>query len=610
MEANPRDLLRVFQPDIQYVVPIFQRRYVWTEDGQWAELWEDLVEMIEDVERAEKHRDEGADVPLPSHFLGAIVCDQSLSTGSDIDERPLIDGQQRLTTLQLILAAALSVARRHAAEQAIGLLSKLVENDAALVDRSHDAFKVWPSDPDRAAFSAVMSGEDAEDVEHRLAQGFSFFKSRLDEWVGDSDPNVRLSRLARALRKHVELVVIDLQPGDNAQVIFESLNYGGRELTAIDLVKNHVFFRAANRPEIDLHQLHSGEWEPFDQDWWRHEVSQGRLYRARAELFLMHWLKLEKLEEIKAHRLFVEFRDLPALDADLEETVRRLAADRDLYRRCEEDPASLNAPTGGFFPRLESIEQSTPRPVTLQLLRAVPDVIAPARAARAFHALDSYLWRRTLMNRTTANYNRLMLDILEAIEEDMEHADDMLIATLAGLEGHAVDWPRDEELRNDLEVRALYGRGRVKVRRLATALRLVENRWRRPRGEGPLAADAELQIEHLLPQEWETHWPVAELPVESLPDREQDRRAHLHRLGNLTLVSPTMNPALSNSAWQTKRGHLREHSTALITTRYLDGEYAEAWDEGAIRKRGAELIDAVLEIWPGPGGELRQPVSH
>ena len=105
-------------------------------------------------------------------------------------------------------------------------------------------------------------------------------------------------------RTHVELVVIDLQAGDNAQVIFESLNYGGRELTAIDLTKNHVFFQAT-KLGLDLHEIHRQQWAPFDEDWWRKRVVQSRLHRVRAELLLMHWLKLEKLEEVRAYRLFV-----------------------------------------------------------------------------------------------------------------------------------------------------------------------------------------------------------------------------------------------------------------------------------------------------------------
>lgn len=603
MEANPRTLLKVFQPDIQYVVPIFQRRYVWNEEDQWAELWDDLVQIIDDVDAAEKLIEAGAELPLPSHFLGAIVCDQSLSTGSDIDERPLIDGQQRLTTLQILLATCLRLARSHEADTAVGLLAKLVENDETLVEKEHHTYKLWPSDPDREAFEALVKG-DAGEAHHLVTGAGVFFEQRVSEWVGEGDAPEKLTQLARTLRKHVELVVIDLQVGDNAQVIFESLNYGGRELTAIDLTKNHVFFQAT-KEGLDLHRLHAEQWAPFDADWWKKEVSQGRLKRSRAELLLMHWLKLERLEEVRAHRLFVDFRDLPSIKTDLQETVVRLAEDRDLYGLCETDPGSLPVATGGFFPRLDLLDQSTPRPVTLQILRAVPDALSAERAARALHALDSYMWRRALIGGTTANYNRTMLDVLKAIDDDIGSADDQLISHLAALEGKAVEWPTDDELRGELRVRPLYGPGRVKGASIRTALRLIENKWREPRSEGPLGPENDLQIEHLIPQEWSEHWPLAEQPAETLLEREQNRHAHLHRLGNLTLVSPSMNPALSNREWEVKRAELREHSNVLITQRYLD----DSWDEDAVRSRAEQLIDTVIEIWPAPDGEFRCPAA-
>jgi hypothetical protein len=607
MEANPRSLLKVFQPDIQYVVPIFQRRYVWNETEQWSELWEDLLDTVEEAERVETLIAAGAEQPTPSHFLGAIVCDQSLSAGSDIDERPLIDGQQRLTTLQLILGVALKLARAHGADQAIGLLAKQVENDETLTEGPHDRFKLWPSDPDRETFEAVMTGQEPPQPKHLIAEAFAFFEREIAAWIDDEDdPVARLTQLARALRRNVELVVIDLQPGDNAQVIFESLNYGGRELTAIDLTKNHIFFQATKQ-NLDLHRMYAERWAPFDDDWWRTEVSQGRLKRQRAELLLMHWLKVEKLEEVKAHRLFVEFRDLPQFKSDLQGTVARLASDRDLYKRCDETPESLPIATGGFFPRLEILDLSVPRPVALQLVRAVPETLSADVAARAFHALDSYLWRRALTRGSTANYNRLMLDVLQAVDVDLEKADSALIQTLAALEGNTVRWPTDDELRADLDIRALYGQGRVARAAILTALRLVENEWRQPKGEGQLGSDNELQIEHLLPQEWQQHWPVNVEPEDTHSEREQGRASHVHRLGNLTLVSPSMNPAISNREWEHKRGHLREHSSLLITQRYLD---CDRWDEAAIRDRGSALIDTIIQVWPGPTGTFSQPPNH
>src|SRR5215211_6887285 len=131
MRANPYNLVKVFQPDIQYVVPIFQRRYVWNEADQWQDLWEDLAETVDLVAAAEALQAEGAEVALPSHFMGAIVLDRSLSTGSEVDRRPLIDGQQRLTTLQVLLNAVHRVAVEREATKALGLIARLVHNDPA-----------------------------------------------------------------------------------------------------------------------------------------------------------------------------------------------------------------------------------------------------------------------------------------------------------------------------------------------------------------------------------------------------------------------------------------------------------------------------------------------
>jgi len=565
LRAEPRDLVRVFQPDITYVVPIFQRRYVWTLEEQWRELWDDLLETVASVVQAEQHQEAGAEVPLPNHFLGAVVLDRSLSTGHEVDERPLIDGQQRLTTLQLLLEAVRDVALALGAEQAAGLLGRLVSNDEALVEETYQKYKVWPSHADRTAFVAAMEG-GAGDPDHLIVRARGFFEERVRDFA-NSDPSARLLQLARVMRKHVEVVVIDLEVGDNAQVIFESLNYGGRELLAIDLVKNHVFFQAGVQ-NLELERLYNLQWAPFDTDWWREEDTQGRLYRPRAELFLMHWLKLEHLNDIKAHRLFVEFRDLPAFKSDLPATVQRLAADRDLYRRLQDRDPELRSAARVLMSHLQKLDQNTPMPLVLGLLREAATDVPADRADRALRALDSWLIRRALLNKTTAAYNRVILDVLKDAVNDLAHADERVIAALRSQEGRTVNWPDDDELAHDLAVAAMYGRGRIAQPRLELVLRAVENAWRGLRSEAVLPEDARLQLEHMMPQTWRETWPVSANDGQSIEDLEARRDAHLHRLGNLTLVSPSMNASLSNRPWSEKRQALRDHSTALITTRY------------------------------------------
>lgn len=136
-------------------MPIFQRRYVWSQEEQWEGLWEDLTDAVGAYRHSEKLKamDPHVTVVVPTHFLGAIVLDQAFAGTGRIDGRLVIDGQQRLITLQVILAALRSVAEEDGDEKEARLVARLLTNDADLVDEQPDRYKVWPSKKDRDAFS-------------------------------------------------------------------------------------------------------------------------------------------------------------------------------------------------------------------------------------------------------------------------------------------------------------------------------------------------------------------------------------------------------------------------------------------------------------------------
>src|SRR5262249_28594696 len=159
----------------------------------------------------------------------------------------------------------------------------------------------------------------------------------------DGDPQkvaARLNALVRALRDHLKLVVIDLEPGDNAQVIFETLNHRGAPLLAADLVKNLVF-QVAQAQGGDIYDLYARYWKPFDGDSWRQLVAQGRLYRPRVDVFLNHWLTMKLLREVPADRIFTEFRDYATKsEATVEALLAELAADAAVYDQLDRLPAT------------------------------------------------------------------------------------------------------------------------------------------------------------------------------------------------------------------------------------------------------------------------------
>ena len=243
---TPRDL---FGNQVRYTVPLFQRPYVWKLKEQWEPLWDDVRTVAERIlENKEAQSEEVRPTEAVPHFLGAIVLDQKMVPTGLISERQVIDGQQRLTTLQLLLDAAQLVAQEHGAPSDAAALQSLVLNDLDMVSAPEQAFKVWPTNYDRAAFSAAM--DDGVTVtgelrKTRIARAHAFFLSQIEEWAditGDPDKaKYRLNALGLALREYLRLVVIDLEPGDNAQVIFETLNHRGTPLLAADLIKNSVF---------------------------------------------------------------------------------------------------------------------------------------------------------------------------------------------------------------------------------------------------------------------------------------------------------------------------------------------------------------------------------
>src|SRR4051794_30941439 len=333
MKATPLSPAEIFGNQIRYVVPLFQRPYVWNEEDQWAPLWEDVARVAETV----------LDTPpptygprmVPPHFLGAVVVESQHTGVNYISVRGVVDGQQRVTTLQLLMDATQAVVAQHGDPQDAQALEVLVLNPAQLSPNKDERFKVWPTDRDQAAFRAAMDDEQPVPAALKtslVVRAHEFFTAQVREWAdvaGDPDKvRGRLNALTVALRDFLKVVVIDLEPGDNAQVIFETLNHRGTPLLAADLIKNLVFQTAQARG-LDIQPMYTDSWSTLDTDYWRQDVAQGRLYRPRIDVFMQYWLTMRRLREVATDRVFVEFRDyLTSPDAPaLPQLVTDLVAD-------------------------------------------------------------------------------------------------------------------------------------------------------------------------------------------------------------------------------------------------------------------------------------------
>lgn len=605
MKADTLTLKKLFQKDVRYVVPIFQRPYVWNQEDQWEPLWEDVRNAAEhyleelayveehmlSTDNAQAHAEERAG----THFLGAIVLKQQATAAADIEEREVIDGQQRVTTLQLMLSAAQRTFEAMGYRPEAKRTYRLVHNDYA---DGVAVFKVWPTGLDQEPFSAVMRGIDDDDETHNgsaIVEAYEFFKAQIDSWIRSAPEERQMRRrvhgLETALHGLLETVVIDLGTMDDAFVIFETLNARGTPLLASELVKNFVL-QTATAEGIDVEALHDDEWKPLETKWWRDEIRQGRLIRPRIDVFLNYWLTARTQEEIPSQKIFPKFREY-AGDKEISSVVRNIGRTADVYSGFgKHDPWS---PTGTFMYRWDVVDAGVLTPLLLYLFTEPDDRFTPDGRTRALEILESFLVRRMIGRLTTKDYNRLFLELITRLEDDQEIPLDQHIAEyLAGQESESRNWPDDAQLTDALVNLPLYRL--LNRRRLRMIMEALEDDLRTPKAEEQHVERKKLTIEHLMPQKWHEHWSMP--PSEDWVERVAARDRTLHTIGNLTLVNKRLNPAMSNGPWDKKRTALNEHSVLHLNKEILRDWDVPDWDEDAIRDRSRQLAGRITLLWP------------
>ncbi|NCD16759.1 MAG: DUF262 domain-containing protein [Actinobacteria bacterium] len=586
MEAHPRTLSVVFQRDVRLTVPLFQRPYVWAAEKQWEPLWEDVLATLGRSE----HED-----PVTSHFMGAIVLEQRRGATGSMEVREIIDGQQRLTTLQLLIAAIRDTFVAHGIEnRTVKRLGLLLENDAELIDADDERHKLWPTNRDRDAYRDVMNGRyrafrGTLSSIPRIAAAYVWFHGAIADLVGqrknDSEVQEVLEGLAEVVRVHLELVVIDLGEGDNAQVIFETLNARSTPLRASDLIKNLLFrtLEAAGRPVESLYKRH---WSELEEEEWQTVVRQGRLTRPRLDAFMGYFLTVLLTREVQAHQLFPVTRTYVGLSADrAEEFLRELTRYAAVYRLVDDLKVDDQGERDSLA-RLRIVDTQTLMPLLLWLF-ANTDGEARARSLRA---LESYVIRRSVCRLTTANYNRLFLELLRKLSSGEQPVDEVVSSFLGGQTSSSGLWPTDEDVRSSLQQFPLYRLlKRDSLQRLLFALN--EELTTSLTEPGTFR---KLTVEHLMPQSWATSWPLPDDAAQAARLTD-DRHNLVHTLGNLTLVTGSLNSTLSNGPWTAKRRHLLEHS-ALTLNRSLP----EYWDVDRIVERSQFLAEVAIQLWPRP----------
>ncbi|MBB3873288.1 DUF262 domain-containing protein [Brevundimonas mediterranea] len=607
MRPYTRSIVELFDGKKRYLIPLYQRQYAWSVSPQLELLWED-------IERAVIRLAEDRQSATP-HFMGAIVIAQIKTFGKQVQAFEVIDGQQRLTTFQILLAALRDVAAAHGSDYAQEI-NKLLFNDGVMETPEVERFKLWPTLTDRRAFvfmtdpaadlSAISKApEDEDGVVRPAAAAHAWFKARVEEHViadGAFD-QFRMEKLFEALRDGLAAVSIELEGGDDPQTIFETLNSRGVDLTAGDLMRNFIFQRAKGLGQEDgslkVDKLYADHWLPLDRWFWRIEDSRGRQNKPRLDWLLVDHLSMKKAEIVSVDNLFDSYRrwifderPFDTVEAELRSISRSAEAHRRLVEMKSDDPL------GRFGRFARAFDVSTAMPLVLYL---ATDAEIGGDLAPALDMIEAYILRRDICGLTTKNYNRQFVDVLDKIRKSG-------LPTLKALEAHLsisdsdlTRWPNDAEWKQNWLGRDQYKNNRQP--RLRHLLQAIEMAKRSALSE-EIEIKSELTIEHVMPDKWRTHWPVP--GFDHVPEgefdqdhfaRQLERDQAVNKLGNLTLLTQSLNSTVSNGPFALKMPAVRAHASLALNRELHSYDH---WDETSILHRGEAMFEIAKQVWRGP----------
>lgn len=594
MHAGTKNTQEIFGPTQRLEVPLFQRPYVWTKEKQWEPLWHDIRNV------ADYLHSEGVARP---HFLGAMVLDQQFVPTGSVPTRLVVDGQQRLTTLQLVLEALADLCHANRAPQHYQAIQQVTRNVIFGTPNPDLEFKVWPTNVDQDVFRELMLAESASELLTAygrpadklplLTHAYIYFHQAIDTWLNEDTAGIdaRLGAMCNTVLFHLRMIVIDLDRDDDAQLIFETLNARGTPLLPSDLVKNFLFHRAKLQKK-DIDALYRGYWQTFDDPsrrYWRVEIGRGHAARARLDLFLQYYLSARTANEVPVGHLYNRFRDYAAEaeGGDAEVHLNDLKSYAGAYQLFD-DPGRAGG-SRKFIERLNTMGLVTAYPFLLELLvRFGPD----SEVTSQINAdLESFLVRRMICQLSTRGYGRWFVGLLPVLQGVEGPPEVRLREALMASRAENARWPDDTEFHSawmGLAATQVLARGRVRMVLEAVALQMHSTKTEKVQIVDPLT------VEHILPSSWRGVW----RSTEDMPVDEQAELDHLlHTFGNLTLVRGNLNSGMSNNPWHDKREALREHTVLKMNQSLLD--YPE-WNDRTIRKRGAVLFEYARAVWPYP----------
>jgi uncharacterized protein with ParB-like and HNH nuclease domain/predicted transport protein len=565
MKATEAKLLDLLNKAPQFVIPIYQRTYSWT-DKECRQLWDDIIRT-------------GGNDTIAVHFIGSIVyIEKGLVPTTLLSPLLVIDGQQRLTTVMLLIAALAKALGE--TEPVDGFSPRKLRNYYLLnpEETGDRHFKLLLSQTDKTSLTAIVAGtEQPKEPSLRVTQNFRLFEDLIEGCNRD------FVAVCRGLAK---LVVVDIalnRDQDNPQLIFESMNSTGRELTQADLIRNYILMGL--EPAVQT-RLYEQFWRPMEVDFGQ------EAYGTHFDGFMRHYLTVKmKTGEIpnvrKVYEAFKAHAQSPAVAlAGVEALVKDIRKFARYFCAIALD-AETNPDLKVAFHDLRELKVDPAYPFLLELYDDYTTGTLPGSDfVSAVRFVEAYVFRRAICGIPPNSLNRIFATFTKALKKDRYL--ESIKAHLLGLLSQQ-RFPDDEEFRSKLHARDVYN-----FRNRSYLLRRLENHGRKER-----VAVEEYTIEHILPQneKLSAKW------LEDLgPEWKRIQKDWLHTLGNLTLTA--YNSEYSDRSFREKRdieenGEPKGFKNSPLKLNAGLGQL-EQWTEDAIKARVNRLASMALEVWKAP----------
>ncbi len=553
MEASPVRVIQYFDGEKQNLIPLFQRPYTWTATN-WETLWNDIMVQYETGDTG-------------SHFMGAIVSVPARSVPVGVSKYLIIDGQQRLTTISLLLCALRDCLDSNSASriQEVYLTNRFRETE--------DTLKFVPTQADRDVYNsiALYIRPIINNNDSLMSSAYSYFKIKLSKGVDLNEESVNPSKVLTILEKCLQVVMINLSDDDDPYLIFESLNFKGEPLTQADLVRNYLLmrFRHSTSTGGEQERIYSKYWTPLEN------TLKGNLTE-----FLRHYM-MKDGDDIKKGGIYaairarlknIESMDIVELEAKSMQSFG-IYYSKFLFPEKEEVKIIQNS-----LENIKDIKVTTSFPLLLRLFDVRESKkLSDFELEKCLSLIESFVIRRFICNIATNPLNKLFIQLSKNFPSSDYYQ--WLHRSLSDFIG-IFRFPRDIELTTAFMQQPQYERGNTRfiLCRLEKAFEHKES-----------VDLSNATVEHILPQTLTSEW------RNELGESSEEIYSNLvHTFGNLTLTS--YNPELSNLPFLKKKEKLQ--NTHIELNRWILQQ--NSWTNIEIENRARMLLNMAIKIWISP----------